>query len=115
MYWVAREGPFRSKCKSRNDYNIFRWYRAAWGRYSQADPIGLDGGTNVYAYTLGNPIEDAENVLLKPGDHFISVPRNITGGAVSLTALPGVQRLNSTLVMKHVVSDRPLPPPRPKH
>jgi DNA-binding Lrp family transcriptional regulator len=32
-----------------------------------------------------------------------------------LAALPGVQRLNSTLVMKHVVSDRPLPPPRPKH
>jgi DNA-binding Lrp family transcriptional regulator len=26
-----------------------------------------------------------------------------------LAALPGVQRLNSTLVMKHVVHDRPLP------
>jgi len=29
-----------------------------------------------------------------------------------LAALPGVQRLNSTLVMKHVVNDRPLPPAR---
>jgi DNA-binding Lrp family transcriptional regulator len=28
-----------------------------------------------------------------------------------LTALPGVQRLNSTLVMKHVVADRLLPVP----
>jgi DNA-binding Lrp family transcriptional regulator len=28
-----------------------------------------------------------------------------------LAALPGVQRLNSTLVMKPVVSDRPLPIP----
>jgi DNA-binding Lrp family transcriptional regulator len=27
----------------------------------------------------------------------------------TLSALPGVQRLNSTLVMKHVVNDRPLP------
>jgi DNA-binding Lrp family transcriptional regulator len=27
----------------------------------------------------------------------------------SLATLPGVQRLNSTLVMKHVVQDRPLP------
>lgn len=27
----------------------------------------------------------------------------------TLSALPGVQRLNSTLVMKHIVSDRPLP------
>jgi DNA-binding Lrp family transcriptional regulator len=26
-----------------------------------------------------------------------------------LATLPGVQRLSSTLVMKHVVSDRPLP------
>ena len=28
-----------------------------------------------------------------------------------LAALPGVQRLNSTLVMKHVVDERPLPQP----
>jgi DNA-binding Lrp family transcriptional regulator len=27
----------------------------------------------------------------------------------TLAALPGVQRLNSTLIMKHVVRDRPLP------
>lgn len=29
-----------------------------------------------------------------------------------LSTLPGVQRLNSTLVMKNVVEDRPLPSPR---
>ena len=23
------------------NYNIFRWYRGGWGRYTQADPIGL--------------------------------------------------------------------------
>ncbi len=27
----------------------------------------------------------------------------------TLAALPGIQRLNSTLVMKHIVNDRPLP------
>jgi hypothetical protein len=26
-----------------------------------------------------------------------------------LSALPGVQRINSTLVLKHVVDERPLP------
>lgn len=31
----------------------------------------------------------------------------------TLAALPGVQRLNSTLVMKQVVSDRPMPLTRP--
>jgi hypothetical protein len=30
-------------------------------------------------------------------------------GDDTLAALPGVQRLNSTLVMKQVVNDRPLP------
>jgi RHS repeat-associated protein len=25
------------------DYNIFRWYKSGWGRYTQADPIGVQG------------------------------------------------------------------------
>ncbi|HYC87626.1 MAG TPA: RHS repeat-associated core domain-containing protein [Thermoanaerobaculia bacterium] len=35
-------------------YNIFRWYRAGWGRYTQADPIGLVG--REYPYASNNPI-----------------------------------------------------------
>lgn len=38
------------------DYNIFRWYRNGWGQYTQADPIGLEGGVNLFAYALDNPI-----------------------------------------------------------
>lgn len=38
------------------EYNIFRWYRAGWGRYTQADPLGLDPDVNLYRYTHGNPI-----------------------------------------------------------
>ena len=37
------------------EYNIFRWYRELWGRYTQADPIGLTGGPNSYAYADENP------------------------------------------------------------
>jgi RHS repeat-associated protein len=35
-------------------YNIFRWYRSGWGRYTQADPIGLVG--REYPYASNNPI-----------------------------------------------------------
>jgi RHS repeat-associated protein len=34
-------------------YNVFRWYRSGWGRYTQADPIGSSG--TPYAYAGANP------------------------------------------------------------
>ena len=37
-------------------YNIFRWYRAAWGRYTQADPIGIAREKNLYTYAFANPL-----------------------------------------------------------
>ncbi|WP_436220225.1 RHS repeat-associated core domain-containing protein [Acidovorax sp. LjRoot118] len=35
-------------------YNYFRSYSAERGRYTQADPIGLDGGFNRFGYVEGN-------------------------------------------------------------
>jgi RHS repeat-associated protein len=37
-------------------YNYYRSYQAAQGRYTQGDPIGLDGGWNRYQYVDGDPI-----------------------------------------------------------
>jgi RHS repeat-associated protein len=36
-------------------YNVHRWYRGGWGRYSQADPIGLRSDLNPFRYAGGNP------------------------------------------------------------
>ena len=37
-------------------YNRWRYYDPSSGRYSQADPIGLAGGINRYAYALSSPL-----------------------------------------------------------
>jgi RHS repeat-associated protein len=37
-------------------YNIFRWYRGGWGRYTQPDPLGITTSLNVFAYTDGRPL-----------------------------------------------------------
>ncbi|WP_421794270.1 RHS repeat-associated core domain-containing protein [Hydrocarboniphaga effusa] len=37
-------------------YNYYRDYDPLTGRYIQADPIGLEGGLNVFSYVAGNPL-----------------------------------------------------------
>jgi RHS repeat-associated protein len=56
-------------------YNIFRWYRAEWGRYSQADPIGI--GDTPYVYADLNP------VLLKDPLGLYTVTKNFKTKALS--------------------------------
>jgi len=42
--------------ETQTHYNYFRTYDQFTGRYTQHDPIGLDGGMNPYGYVLGDPI-----------------------------------------------------------
>ena len=48
--------PGQEEDETERSYNIFRWYRDGWGRYTQADPIGLRGGDlNIFRYALSRP------------------------------------------------------------
>ena len=38
-------------------YNYFRSYSPAQGRYTQADPIGLDGGLSRFGYSNSSPLK----------------------------------------------------------
>ncbi len=39
------------------NYNVFRWYRSGWGRFTQADPLSLAAGMNLYRYAGDNPVD----------------------------------------------------------
>jgi RHS repeat-associated protein len=56
-------------------YNYFRDYDPATGRYLEADPIGLNGGVNVYAYVGGNPVNAVDFYGLETVfEHYTGLP-----------------------------------------
>jgi RHS repeat-associated protein len=58
-------------------YNYFRTYQPNQGRYTQPDPIGLDGGWNRFGYVDANPLTMFDPFGLA-GHHYI--PQSVYGG-----------------------------------
>ena len=82
-------------------YNYFRDYDPAVGRYLEPDPIGLRGGSNIFAYVTNDPLSRADPfglsslvlprpfVLPRPGSGIIDptiplVPEDSGGGGGGL-------------------------------
>jgi RHS repeat-associated protein len=59
--------------------NIFRWYRSGWGRYTQADPIGLKGGVNLFSYVFANPLRWTDTLGLRVRVCCKPIPATLIG------------------------------------
>ncbi len=59
-------------------YNRYRYYDPSLGRYLRADPIGLYGGINLYAYVQNDPVNMIDPLGLT-GWHFDRFPNGERG------------------------------------
>ncbi len=65
---------------------LFRAYDPLLGRWLSADPIGEEGGLNLYAYVAGNPINSWDPLGLDPTCNLMPTPVNPDGSrAVGIT------------------------------
>jgi RHS repeat-associated protein len=56
-------------------YNFFRDYDPQTGRYLEADPIGQEGGLNLYEYARSSPTNFADSTGLSPFLYYLKTGR----------------------------------------
>jgi RHS repeat-associated protein len=59
-------------------YNIFRWYRSTFNRYSQPDPLGLTVDIDVYRYVDDDPVNGSDRLGLATKVDCCELAREIT-------------------------------------
>jgi len=69
-------------------YNYYRDYDPNTGRYIESDPIGLEGGANVYVYGDGNPLVRLDVYGLTAIDNWSQTPSMLRNFPTAFRNLP---------------------------
>jgi RHS repeat-associated protein len=105
------------------NYNYFRDYNPEIGTYVEADPIGLDGGINLYVYANNNSINLEDPLGLFAGEDVLILAGNAARTAIAaplalvltLLSIPGDESIENVEKRRELEkSDRTCPPPPPK-
>lgn len=60
MWWLMWKGLMWEGDMVSLYYMRGRWYDPAVGRFVQEDPLGVDGGINVYAFAGDDPVNGSD-------------------------------------------------------
>ena len=68
-------------------YNRYRDYDPTIGRYIQADPLGLGGGSNPYVYAGNNPVTGSDPTgLMTAWEYYTGLPDSYRRNAINFIA-----------------------------
>ena len=83
--WLPETGLYHYKARA---------YHPELGRFMQTDPIGVNGGMNLYAYVGGDPVNYTDPLGLKQEDQWeCEHPDPIWGCQTSRSTVPGSRNL----------------------